>query len=103
MKKSPRNDPDQLGHVLAAAREVQRLSYGLTKQAFDDNRVMQLAIEKLVQNIGEAASHLTDQFKSKHDRFPWTRMIGMRHRLVHDFAAVDSDVLWATVTETFPS
>ena len=102
MRKNPKNDPDQLSHILAAAQEAQQFSNDLTRQAFDDNRVMQLAVEKLVQNIGEAASHLTYQFKSQHDHIPWAKMIGMRHRLVHDFAAVDLDVIWDTVKNGLP-
>lgn len=103
MRKSPKNDPDQLRHILAAAQEAQQYSYGLAKPVFDDNRVIQLAIEKLLQNIGEATSHLSDQFKSKHDHIPWAKMISMRHRLVHDFAAVDLDIIWDTVQNSLPS
>lgn len=102
MKRRPKNDPDQIGHIVAAAQEAQRFLYGHTRQAYGDNRVLQLAIEKLAQNIGEAASNLTDQFKSKHDHIPWAKMIGMRHRLVHDFTAVDLDVVWDTVQNSLP-
>lgn len=103
MKRSPENDPDQLGRILAAAREVQQILYGHTKPAFDNNRVLQLAVEKLVQNIGEAASYLTDQFKSERDHIPWAKMIGMRHRIVHDYDAVDIDVVWDTVDTSIPT
>ncbi|MCY3797949.1 MAG: DUF86 domain-containing protein [Chloroflexi bacterium] len=102
MKKSPKNDPDQLGHILAAAQETQRFLHNHTRQEFDDDRILQLAVEKLVQNIGEAANQLTDQFKSEHEHIPWTKMIGMRHRLVHDFTAVDLDVVWDTVIVEIP-
>ena len=64
---------------------------------------MQLAIEKLVQNIGEAAGQLTVEFTSTHNQIPWAKMIGMRHRLVHDFAAVDLDIIWDTVQNSIPS
>ena len=103
MRKNPKNDPDQLSHIIEAAQEAQQFSNDLTRQAFDDNRVMQLAVEELVQNVGEAASHLAYQFKSQQDQIPWAKMIGMRHRLVHDFAAVDLDVIWDTVQNGLPS
>ncbi|MYE27769.1 MAG: DUF86 domain-containing protein [Chloroflexi bacterium] len=102
MKKSPKNDPDQLGHILAAAQETQRFLYNHTRQEFDDDRILQLAVEKLAQNIGEAANQLTDQFKSEHEHIPWTKIIGIRHRLVHDFTAVDLDVVWDTVIVEIP-
>ncbi len=102
MRLNPKNDPDQLAHMLAAAQEAQGFAYSLTKPAFQENRVLQLAIERLVQNIGEAASHLSEQFKREHVHIPWAKMIGMRHRLVHDFAAVDLDIIWDTVQYSLP-
>lgn len=102
MKDSPKNDPDQIGHILAAAQEALQLLRGRSRVDFNANRVLQLAVEKLVQNIGEAATHLTDQFKCEHDHIPWAKMIGMRHRLVHDFTAVDLDVVWDTVENSLP-
>ena len=32
----------------------------------------------------------------------WAKMIGMRHRLVHDYDAVDLDVVWDTVNFSIP-
>jgi uncharacterized protein with HEPN domain len=102
MTKRPENDADRLGQILAAAQEARHVLEGHTKQTFAENRMLQLAVEKLAQNIGEAASHLSNQFKSEHDHIPWAKMIGMRHRLVHDFHAVDQDVVWDTVNDSIP-
>ena len=100
MRGKPDNDAQLLELMLAAAKEARAICLGKTKQDFLDDRVLELAIEKLVQNIGEAASRLTRDFKTAHDDVPWAQMIGMRHRLVPDFNAVDPAVVWDTVSES---
>ena len=85
-----------------AAAEAQRVSSGLTKRMFYEDRVLQLALERLVQNIGESADHLTSRFVSAHDHIPWAKIVGMRHRLVRDFTAVDLEIVWDTVQVSLP-
>ena len=102
MKRHPENDADQLELMLAAAQEALRLLNGHSRQAFDNDRILQLAVEKLVQNIGEAASNLSEQFKTEHEHIPWSKMTGMRHRLVHDFHAVDHEIVWDTGVNSLP-
>ena len=102
MRKIPKRDPDQLALILEAAQEAQQYSRSLAKPAFVHNRVLQLAIERLLQNIGEAASHLSEQCRIENAHIPWGNMIGMRHRLVHDFAAIDLDIVWDTVQNSLP-
>jgi uncharacterized protein with HEPN domain len=33
---------------------------------------------------------------------PWREIIGMRHRIVHDYLNVDEDVVWQVVQEDLP-
>lgn len=87
---------------MMAAEEVQRFTSDLTRRVFYEERVLQLALERLVQNIGESADQLSNSFVSAHDHIPWAKMIGMRHRLVHDFTAVDLEIVWDTVQVSVP-
>ena len=57
-----------------------------------------LALTHLLQVIGEAAGRVGNDFASRHPEIPWRAIIGMRHRLVHDYLSVDRDVVWAVVT-----
>ena len=92
----------RLGQILEAAQEARHIVEGQTEQSFSENRVLQLALQKLIQNIGEAASHLSSQFRREHEHIPWAKMTGMRHRLVHEFHAVDNAVVWDTVAIDVP-
>jgi uncharacterized protein with HEPN domain len=61
--------------------------------------VLQYALTHLVMVIGEAASRITGVTRDKHPEVPWKEITGMRHRLVHDYYAVNLKVLWTTISE----
>ncbi|MGY5875690.1 MAG: HepT-like ribonuclease domain-containing protein [Candidatus Thorarchaeota archaeon] len=68
----------------------------------DNNRVLALAIVKLLEILGEAASGVSDSFKGIHQDLPWKQMIGMRNRLIHGYFDVDLDVVWQTIHVDLP-
>jgi uncharacterized protein with HEPN domain len=51
----------------------------------------------LLQIIGEAACRVSSEYRSAHPDLPWRKMMGMRHRIVHDYMEVDEDIVWDTV------
>ncbi len=62
-----------------------------------------LGLEKLVENIGEAASRLSPGTTHRMPQIAWKQMIGMRHVLVHDYFDVDDAVVLDTVRVFLPS
>ena len=64
--------------------------------------MLQLALVRLIEIIGEAAARLSDDLKSEHNDIPWTAIVGMRNRLVHAYFDIDLDVVWDTVTVAVP-
>lgn len=61
-----------------------------------------MGLTHLVQVIGEAARKVSAEFQGEHPEIPWQRIIGMRHRIVHDYMHVDEDILWQVVTKDLP-
>ena len=55
-----------------------------------------------VQVIGEAASRVSHKTLASHPGIPWRRIVGMRHRIVHDYMNIDEDILWEVVTRSLP-
>ena len=60
------------------------------------------AAENLIQIIGEAATRLSTELIDGNPQIPWRRITGMRHRVVHDYFAIDLDILWAAATNEAP-
>lgn len=89
--------------MLDAAREAVELARGLTREDLARQRLVELALTKRVETVGEAASRIPKEVRGRAPEIPWPQIVTMRHRLVHGYDTVDPDVLWGTVTEDLPS
>ena len=55
-----------------------------------------------MQVIGEAARQVSPPFVEAHPEIPWAAIVGMRHKVVHDYLEVDEDMGWRVVTSDLP-
>ena len=53
--------------------------------------------------IGELATHLTTEFRTIHSDIPWKNIIGLRNVVVHGYGQLDTEVVWATVSDDIPA
>lgn len=96
-----RGDEERLDDILEAAAEVQALvSDG--RETWDDDRVRRLAVERLLEIIGEAARALSDQCRALHPEVPWSDVIGLRTVLAHHYHRVDPNQVWTIATVELP-
>jgi uncharacterized protein with HEPN domain len=42
------------------------------------------------------------EFQDRDPEIPWAKIIGMRHKVVHDYLSVDYDLVWDVVTVNLP-
>ncbi|MGD9630402.1 MAG: DUF86 domain-containing protein [Pyrinomonadaceae bacterium] len=50
-----------------------------------------------LQIIGEAVRALSNETTSKADEIEWSKIIGMRNILVHNYFSIDTDIVWAVI------
>ena len=98
---SPR-DAVYVGHMLDMARKAVGKTAGLSRARYDADENLRLALTHLVQIIGEAARNVSREFCDEHPEIRWADIIGMRHKVVHDYLGVDEDIVWQVVTEDLP-
>lgn len=94
----PPDDQAFIGHMIDMARTAQRFIEGATREDLDRDEKLQLALVRALQVIGEAAWRVSDEFKAATPAFPWKQIAGFRHRVVHDYFAVDYDIVWRVAT-----
>ena len=93
-----KDDLVYVGHILEIAQKIQDRLKDKNREDFNADEDFRIVLTHLVQIIGEAASHISPEFREKYPGIPWKAIIGMRHRVVHDYFNVDEDILWRTVT-----
>ncbi len=99
---SRRDDRVSLLDMRNYAAEAVELTDGKSLDDVLQDRVMQLALLKLVETVGEAANRVSEKTKKKHETVPWSQIIGMRNRLVHGYHDVNLDVLWKVILQDLP-
>jgi uncharacterized protein with HEPN domain len=97
-----RRDDACLLDMLIAARDALSFVHGLSRQQFASSRIHQQAVTKALETIGEAAGRVSEPTRAAHPEFPWREIMGMRHRLVHDYFEIDLDKVWETVQNDLP-
>lgn len=75
---------------------------GKTRPDLDSDRMLNLALVRLLEIVGEAANRVSVEERSRFPRIPWFQLIGLRNRLIHGYDSVDFDILWQIVTQDLP-
>jgi uncharacterized protein with HEPN domain len=98
----PTKDLLHLRHMLDHAREAVGLIKGKNRAALDAERLLGLALVRLMEIVGEAANRLSLEFQSSHPAIPWSQIVSLRNRLIHGYDAVDMDILWQILNKDLP-
>lgn len=99
----PDKDEVRLRHMLDHAREAVEMARDHSESDLAGNRMLELALVRLVEIIGEAAARVSEETRARHAQIPWPLIVGMRNRLIHGYDEVDLQVLWETVTGDLPA
>ena len=72
------------------------------KDSFMKNRMIQDAVIRNFEIIGEATKRLSTEFREKYSEIPWRRIAGLRDVLIHDYLRVDLEEVWGIIQEYLP-
>ncbi len=96
-------DAAYLWDMLEASRSVIRFVTGQTRERYLTDDLLQAAVERKIEIIGEAARKIPDSFQQSHPEVPWSKIMGQRHVLAHDYGRIEHDRIWSVVTEHLPA
>ena len=99
---SRHDDGVSMRQMLDHARKGCAMASGRCRTDLDSDYMLQLAMTRLVEIIGEAASRVSEPTRDKHPGIPWPQIVGMRNRLIHGYDTVDLNLLWDTVETDLP-
>ena len=85
------------------AQEAVELMRGRSRSDLDSDRLLALAVVRLLEIIGEAAGRVPAEEQARRPTIPWASIVGLRNRLVHAYDDVDYDIVWQIVTVDLPA
>jgi uncharacterized protein with HEPN domain len=97
-----RRDTETVLDMLLAAEAVDRFPLDVDFIAFEANLEKQSAVLHQLIIMGEAAKRLSIESRQKHNHIPWSRLAGMRDRLIYAYDDVDLMLVWDAVRRELP-
>ena len=92
-----KNDRVYLEHILEAIFKIENFTHKISRFDFDGNVMIQDAVIRNIEIIGEATKKISKSFRQSHQEIPWSEMAGMRDKLIHDYLDVEIEVVWKTI------
>lgn len=98
----PPDDLTRLRHMRDAVHEALTFVTGKTREDLARDRMLALALVRLIEVSGEAASRVSPATREASPSIPWPAIVGMRNRLIHGYFEIDYDRVWDTVEKDLP-
>lgn len=95
-----RSDDERIADIVEAAAEITAV-VDRGKTAWED-RVSRLAVERLLEIIGESARAMSDDGRTSLPAVPWADVVGLRTLLAHHYHRVDPEQVWVIASVEVP-
>ncbi len=95
-------DAAYLWDMLDAAQAVRQFTANISFDQFLQDRQVQMAVERAIEIIGEAAHHVSETFQRAHPEIPWRGIIAQRHVLAHEYGEIKQDRMWIVAVVHVP-
>lgn len=92
-----------LRHILAEVEFLVEVRATLTRQILDEDPVVQRAVVRSLEIIGEASKRVPPEMRDANPSVEWRAMARMRDRLIHDYFGVDLDIVWRVLQTNIPA
>lgn len=93
----------RLHDAAAACRDARTFCAPVTRDQFLRDRVLHLAVQKLIEIVGEALRQAESLDRTSVSAIPELRVVvNTRNRLVHGYDSVDYGALWDIVQRHIP-
>ena len=93
---------ERLRDILEAIERIERYA-SRGREAFGSDELIQTWFVRHLAPLGEAARALPEEVRGLAPEVPWSRIVGMRHVLVHDYFGIDLDLVWDAVERDVPA
>lgn len=94
-------DAVYLDHIAERIRRIEECAQE-GKEAFESSPILQDAVIRNFEVIGEAVKQLSPGLRDRYPSIPWRRVAGFRDVLIHDYMGVDLNEVWNVIEKDLP-
>lgn len=88
-----------LNDILEATQRISTYVDQMSYKEFLDDLKTQDAVVRNLEIIGEATRQISEPIRQKAPGIPWSSLIGMRNKLIHEYFGVNLDIVWNVIQE----
>lgn len=92
-----------LWEMYQAGLSIQKFTQGLTLKDYIENELVQSAVERKFEILGEAARRISPEFQNEHPEILWRELIGQRNIIAHQYEKVNQKRIWLTIQKSLPT
>lgn len=93
---APNRDSASLWDMLQAIQNLQNFLSHTSYEDYCQNLLLQSAVERQLEILGEAARRLSPTLQAQHPEIDWAGLIGLRNIIAHRYDAIRLDLIWET-------
>lgn len=98
----PQRDKLYLAHIAEAIQRTIAYTADLSYEQFLGDTMVQDAVLRNFQVIGEATKKLSTAIRHTHPDLPWREMAGMRDKIVHEYFGINLQIVWDVAHQDMP-
>jgi uncharacterized protein with HEPN domain len=91
-------DAASLWDMVQAIHRIQEFTADLLFEDYQASMLIQSAVERQLEILGEAAARISLDFRQAHSEVDWRRIVGLRNIIIHRYDEIQQDVLWKVIT-----
>lgn len=97
-----KNDEYYINKIYEEVRFINDSMTNINQDIFDNDKLLQNGMMFSMVQISENAKSLSKGYKEEHSNIPWSDIVGLRNRIVHDYGNVDLSIVYDTLKNDIP-
>lgn len=93
---------DYIRDILNAINETKEFVEKMNYEAFVADQKTVNAVIRSLEVLGEAVKNIPKSLRKEYPEIPWSKMAGMRDKLIHEYFGVDLEIVWQVIHEDLP-
>lgn len=91
-------DAASIWDMVQAIRRIQDFTIGLSFDDYQASILIQSAVERQLEILGEAAGRVSEAFRQMQPDIDWRRAVGLRNIIIHRYDEIQQDIIWNIIT-----